>query len=90
MLFKLFISGSNYFNNVLKRTLTNQPDLTIHEEFHTLDSRRTRNMSTSTHTRQEHLYEVPQLANRFVLIYNTSNAGRDSLHDDINKKSRKC
>ncbi|KAI5645227.1 ZU5 domain-containing protein [Phthorimaea operculella] len=57
--------GSNYFGNVIKRTLTNQPDLTIHEEFHTLDSRRTRHMSTST-ARHEHLYEVPQLANSYM------------------------
>lgn len=66
----LFIrfTGTNYFGNVIKRTLTNQPDLTIHEEFHTIDSRRThRHMSTSTNARHEHLYEVPQLANRFVL-----------------------
>lgn len=59
------LTGSNYFGNVIKRTLTNQPDLTIHEEFQTIDSRRThRHMSTST--RHEHLYEVPQLANRYV------------------------
>ncbi|CAB3244264.1 unnamed protein product [Arctia plantaginis] len=58
-------SGSNYFGNVIKRTLTNQPDLTIHEEFQTIDSRRThRHMSTST--RHEHLYEVPQLANSYI------------------------
>ncbi|XP_047020770.1 netrin receptor UNC5B-like [Helicoverpa zea] len=60
-------SGSNYFGNVIKRTLTNQPDLTIHEEFQTIDSRRThRHMSTSTNTRHEHLYEVPQLANSYI------------------------
>ncbi|XP_035428881.2 netrin receptor UNC5B isoform X3 [Spodoptera frugiperda] len=60
-------SGSNYFGNVIKRTLTNQPDLTIHEEFQTIDSRRThRHTSTSTNTRHEHLYEVPQLANSYI------------------------
>ncbi|XP_059048298.1 netrin receptor UNC5C-like [Achroia grisella] len=60
-------SSTNYFGNVIKRTLTNQPDLTIHEEFHTIDSRRThRHMSTSTNTRNEHLYEVPQLANSYI------------------------
>ncbi|XP_060801170.1 netrin receptor UNC5B-like [Amyelois transitella] len=60
-------SGTNYFGNVIRRTLTNQPDLTIHEEFHTMDSRRTRRqMSTSTNARNEHLYEVPQLANSYM------------------------
>ncbi|KAH9629186.1 hypothetical protein HF086_009576 [Spodoptera exigua] len=60
-------SGSNYFGNVIKRTLTNQPDLTIHEEFQTIDSRRThRHTGTSTNTRHEHLYEVPQLANSYI------------------------
>lgn len=60
-------SGSNYLGSVLKRTLTNQPDLTIHEEFHTIDSRRAhRHRSTSTNTRHEHLYEVPQLANSYI------------------------
>ncbi|KAJ0180082.1 hypothetical protein K1T71_004673 [Dendrolimus kikuchii] len=60
-------SGSNYFGNVIKRTLTNQPDLTIHEEFQTIDSRRThRQTSMSNNTRQEHLYEVPQLANSYM------------------------
>ncbi|KAG7299651.1 hypothetical protein JYU34_016640 [Plutella xylostella] len=57
--------GSNYFGNVIKRTLTNQPDLTIHEEFQTMDSRRTRHLSMSTH-RNEHLYEVPQLASSYI------------------------
>ncbi|KAL0892437.1 hypothetical protein ABMA27_015550 [Loxostege sticticalis] len=60
-------SGSNYFGNVIKRTLTNQPDLTIHEEFHTIDSRRThRHTNTSASIRNEHLYEVPQLANSYI------------------------
>ncbi|CAH2107632.1 unnamed protein product [Euphydryas editha] len=59
--------GTNYFGNVIKRTLTNQPDLTIHEEFHTVDSRRThRQTSASSNTRHEHLYEVPQLANSYI------------------------
>nr|XP_034824240.1 LOW QUALITY PROTEIN: netrin receptor UNC5B-like [Maniola hyperantus] len=59
--------GTNYFGNVIKRTLTNQPDLTIHEEFHTVDSRRThRQTSASNNARQEHLYEVPQLANSYI------------------------
>ncbi|XP_073951033.1 netrin receptor UNC5B-like [Choristoneura fumiferana] len=59
--------GTNYFGNVIKRTLTNQPDLTIHEEFQTMDSRRThRRMSTSLNSRPEHLYEVPQLASSYM------------------------
>ncbi|XP_014362997.2 netrin receptor UNC5B-b [Papilio machaon] len=59
--------GTQYFGSVLKRTLTNQPDLTIHEEFHTLDSRRTRrHTSASSNPRNEHLYEVPQLANSYI------------------------
>ncbi|XP_041976424.1 netrin receptor UNC5C-like [Aricia agestis] len=47
------LPGSNYFGSVMKRTLTNQPDLTIHEEFH-------------VDRRHEHLYEVPHLANSYV------------------------
>ncbi|XP_063532662.1 netrin receptor UNC5C-like [Cydia strobilella] len=59
--------GTNYFGSVIKRTLTNQPDLTIHEEFQTMDSRRThRPMSTSVNSRPDHLYEVPQLANSYM------------------------
>lgn len=58
------LSGTNYFGNVIKRTLTNQPDLTIHEEFHTVDSRRTHRQTSMSSARNEHLYEVPQLANR--------------------------
>lgn len=58
-------AGANYFGSVIKRTLTNQPDLTIHEEFQTIDSRRT-HRHTSTSTRHEHLYEVPQLANSYI------------------------
>nr|XP_053603195.1 netrin receptor unc-5-like isoform X2 [Plodia interpunctella] len=60
-------SGTNYFNNVIRRTLTNQPDLTIHEEFQTIDSRRThRHTNSTTKARNEHLYEVPQLANSYM------------------------
>ncbi|CAH0407582.1 unnamed protein product [Chilo suppressalis] len=60
-------TGANYFGSVIKRTLTNQPDLTIHEEFHTVDSRRARrHTGTSTNTKNEHLYEVPQLANSYM------------------------
>ncbi|CAH0727953.1 unnamed protein product, partial [Brenthis ino] len=58
--------GTNYFGNVIKRTLTNQPDLTIHEEFHTVDSRRTHRQTSMTSARNEHLYEVPQLANSYM------------------------
>ncbi|CAK1603903.1 unnamed protein product [Parnassius mnemosyne] len=59
--------GTQYFGSVLKRTLTNQPDLTIHEEFHTIDSRRNRrHTGASSNARQEHLYEVPQLANSYI------------------------
>ncbi|XP_045446601.1 netrin receptor UNC5C-like [Melitaea cinxia] len=59
--------GTNYFGNVIKRTWTNQPDLTIHEEFHTIDSRRThRQTGASSNARHEHLYEVPQLANSYI------------------------
>ncbi|OWR47055.1 unc-5 [Danaus plexippus plexippus] len=58
--------GTNYFGNVIKRTLTNQPDLTIHEEFHTMDSRRTNRQTNSINNRNEHLYEVPQLANSYI------------------------
>ncbi|XP_072940572.1 netrin receptor UNC5C-like [Epargyreus clarus] len=59
--------GTNYFGNVIKRTLTNQPDLTIHEEFQTMDSRRThRQASVPSNNRHEHLYEVPQLANSYI------------------------
>ncbi|XP_028026409.1 netrin receptor UNC5C [Bombyx mandarina] len=59
-------TGGNYFGNVIKRTLTNQPDLTIHEEFHTIDSSRLRHANIITNARHEHLYEVPQLANSYI------------------------
>ncbi|XP_038210385.1 netrin receptor UNC5C-like isoform X1 [Zerene cesonia] len=51
--------GSNYFGNVIKRTLTNQPDL-IHEEFQTV------RQTHRPNARHEHLYEVPQLANSYI------------------------
>ncbi|XP_022113269.2 netrin receptor UNC5C-like [Pieris rapae] len=57
--------GSNYFGSVIKRTLTNQPDL-IHEEFQTVALARQTHRPPNSSIRHEHLYEVPQLANSYM------------------------